>query len=547
MGPLRRPPPLRSIAPACLCLLTLAAFTASPIIAQAQATDTPPAAQDLRQTALGFRNAQDFDKAIEIYEALLAENPPDALSIKVDLGLCYKAKKDYSNAMPLFTEVASSQDKLKAQAMFFIEDCCCEQGKIADAVAELTKAYDECPDARVDVLLRRAARQCDIQRYEEALADYRELLRGFPNNEYATTFRIRIADITFRLNGKTPEFTAALQAAADAVKAESLISERGRSLWRTLGRVFLDTKQWEEAAAVYRSLVQQYPRDSAADRLSLGLACKGLGDYPSAMALLDGVERDEAGGLSSTALLLKEDCLTEQHKCQEAVDYLTGLLAEHPELRESILSRRAARNSDLKHWDEALSDLAELQSNYPDMRADATLGEGLVRLAKGNATKDEAEAKRGIEILERFQSDFPDQTVLVAASRFHLGIQYVYSGTDAKDAALKWNPEKGRSILREGAENLPVTMYTWWMKVEGANSYVTELRFAETAAACEALLSQSPPASWDEYLMYLDVSALLRTGKTDPAKAALRTLADRYPNGHWTRIARNIVAAQAGD
>ena len=192
------PPPLRSIAPACLCLLVVAALIASPLFAQAQASDTTPAAtQDLRQTALSFRAQQDYDKAIECYTALLAQNPTDVLSIKVDLGLCYKAKKDYSNAMPLFTEVAASQDGRKAWAMFYIEDCYCEQGKIADAVAELTKAYTECPEARADVLLRRAARQCDIQKYKEALADYEEFLAKYPDKkELIATFSARLPEIS---------------------------------------------------------------------------------------------------------------------------------------------------------------------------------------------------------------------------------------------------------------------------------------------------------------------------------------------------------------
>ena len=240
-------PPLRLIPTACISLFVLAAAIASPIFAQAQATDLTPAA-------------------------------------KLELGLRYKAAKDYAKAMPLFAEVAASQDSGKARAMFYIEDCYCEQGKIADAVAELTKAYSECPEARADVLLRRAARQCSIQKYKEGLADYEEFLANYPDKQdLVATISANLPEIRLRAAGLFDGPAAALEVEWTRAKNASDDPAYVKLAGFRLAECCLKERLWPKGAEVHAALIQDYPADAPQLKIGLGLCRKGQKQYDTAI------------------------------------------------------------------------------------------------------------------------------------------------------------------------------------------------------------------------------------------------------------------------
>lgn len=490
---LSAPPPLRSIAPACLCLLTIAVLVASPIFAQAQATDTTPAPpQDLRQTALAYRQKQNYDKAIECYTTLLAQSPADALSIKVDLGLSYKAKKDYSNAMPLFTEVAASQDKLKARAMFYIEDCYCEQGKIADAVVELTKAYNECPEARADVLLRRAARQCDIQKYKEGLADYEEFMAKYPEKtELIALFSGRLFEIKLRAAGVYDGPVALLDAEWIKAKAGNDAAYTKVVGYR-LGEVCLRDTNWPKAAEVYETLLRDYPADAAEHRASLALAYKGMKDYVKAMPLLNEMAQNRVSPRSKNAPLWIADCMAEQSKYQEAVDYLKSIQSSRTDLGAAILLKLAAIHGDnMYQYKDAKSELQQIITNYPNS-PEATVAEvGMAELVLFIDRKP-AEARTR---LDKFVSEHPDYPDMICVRRTIATCPY-----------------------REG-------------------------KYAEAAVLFEKALELPDTGTWHPYLMYMACHCYLSAGARADARAVYVRMEAKYAHDDWTKHA----AEELGD
>lgn len=492
------PPPLRLIASACLCLLTLAVLIASPIIAQAQATDLTAAA-------------------------------------KLERGLSYKAAKDYANAMPLFADVAASQDKLKAQAMFYVEDCYCEQGKIADAVAELTKAYNECPERRADVLLRRAARQCDIQKYKEALADYQEFVTNYPDNtDLVATFSARLPEIKLRAAGLYEGPAAALETEWANAKSANADPAYIKLAGFRLADVCLRDQQWAKGLDVHAILIQDYPDQTARLGMGLGLCQKGLKQYDTAIQTFNDIaEKDEAHAFE--ARFLVEDCLSEQHKDADCVAHLTKMLADYPEAKAEILMRRAARLGDQVKCKESLADLLEVEATSTERYAEARLGEGLARLEIGKGTKDAAELAKGIQILQSYPTAFPNDPVFAAASQLELGTYFVYWGNEQTDSDVCRNPDKGRAILTTAATQMPFSMYTWWMKAETAISYSSEFRCAEAIAEIDGILAQSPPASWEECLLNCKCFCLTHMKKMDEAERVLETLLQKYPASEWTK------------
>lgn len=317
-------------------------------------------ATDLRAVASGYRSKGDYDRAIEAYTSLLATNPADAISIKVDLGICYKAKRDYANAVPLFTEAASSPSSSKARAMFYIEDCLCEQGKIADAVVELSKAYAECPEARAEVLLRRATRQCDIRKYKEALADYQEFMVAYPEKkELIATFSGRLPEIKLRAagiyDGPSEPLATELGKAADPAYVKVVRSR--------LAECCLRERKWAAAIPHYEAMLSDYPDREAAIKVNLATCYKGTGDYAKAIALFTEVAGKSAS-LRRNALVNADECLLKQGKKAESIEFMTKISSDYPEIAGTAIPRRALRRYQLGQYADALADYRKCVTDY---------------------------------------------------------------------------------------------------------------------------------------------------------------------------------------
>ena len=444
-------PPLSLIPTVCISVIVLAAAIASPIFAQAQATDLTAAA-------------------------------------KLELGLSYKAAKDYAKAMPLFAEVAASQDSRKAQAMFYIEDCYCEQGKIVDAIVELTKAYSECPEARADVLLRRAARQCSIQEYKEGLADYEEFVAKYPEEtDLVATISARLPEIRLKAAGLFDGPAAALETewvnAKDAKADPAYIKLVGFRL----ADCCLKERLWPKGAEVHAALIQDYPADAPRLKIGLGLCRKGQKQYDTAIQTFTDIAANDKSR-AVQALFFVDDCLSEQMKDSACVTHLTKMLDDYPEAKAEILMRRAARLGDAQKSRESLVDLLEVEKISPERYPEARLGEGLARLAIGKETGDSTDLTKGIHILQGYPAAFPNEPAFAGSSQLHLGLYYLQSGQGQTDELLCHNPDRGRAILRAAAEQLPESTYTWWMKAQVATSYDTQLRYGEAVREIDVLL-----------------------------------------------------------
>lgn len=198
--------------------------------AQALSTsDKPDAPQDQRRLAQQYIASRDYDKAIECLTSILAGNPVDATSLKADLGLCYKFKRDYAKAMPLFAEAGAASGPRQTKALFWIEDCYCEQGKFAEAVDYLTGMYSGHPELRDQILGRRSARFKELGRYKEALADLKEFIASYPDSKLVNISKMTLADLMFKVQGNTSESVSALNEAFSIAFSESVPRKPSRS------------------------------------------------------------------------------------------------------------------------------------------------------------------------------------------------------------------------------------------------------------------------------------------------------------------------------
>jgi len=598
----------------CVCALVLAGITTpSNLLAQTSPTSgAPPSnssvpAADLRQQARDYLAKGDYDKAIECFTILVAQNPPDVLILKADLGLCYKFKRDYAKAMPLFAEVGAVPGPRQAQVLFWTEDCYCEQGKLDSAIATLTKAYTTCPDARIHVLTRRAARYEQNGQFKEAIADLRERIAAYPNDKMTKGCLIRIAGLLYRASGQTAEFTGALQTAYATAASKSASPEEAKSLktelgnaclaiedamwaqdkkseaidWLTrmmtdqpdakgetlirlfvrhealgkfkdvvadarefvdscpddpsagvfavkaveyafkdsgdcpesqatlewalkaiespskdpkdvksledgLGTAFIRAGRFDRAEQLYKALLGIYPDDPVLTT-NLALVYRGKCDYEKAMPLLSQVAMDAQDDIQLEAISRYGDCLTDQHKYEEAVAYLAAQCSQHPDYEAQLLSKRAkCLRDDLLRYDEAKADLQRIVDSHPDAPEALTADLGVANILL-YCEKDTSEARARLQAFRSKHPDYPDALSV--------------------------------------CDSVAACCYTEQRYADAAKLYEYGLGFRETG-------------TWHPFFLYMMGDCYAHTGEVDKAISAWDRLVRKFPDNCWTPIAK---------
>ncbi|MCX6345240.1 MAG: tetratricopeptide repeat protein [Armatimonadetes bacterium] len=445
--------------------------------------------QELRKAALSSLANQDCDKAIECYTQILASNPDDALSIKADLGLCYKIKRDYARAMPLFAEVGAISNPRQAEVLYWTDDCFCEQGKMSEAADLLTNMYKTMPDLRTSILIRRLNRFEALGRVKEAIVDLKELVPLIPRNE-ARLFRIKLAALTLKNDGLTPEFTSAfneacnetitvvasesintvaadslrlelnnirlaieermwtdgkkaeaieylikllieqpemkadvlirlsirhemlnkpkdvasdmvefvksfpgderaklfaikaaeyafkgsgdcaesqevLRSALDTIASPGVSREQVKTLKNEMGTALIRASQLDKAEQLFKALLQEYPDDPQI-KINLGLCYRGKTDYDKAIPLLQEVVNTAQGDFLLESICRYQDCLTDQSKYAEAINYLAARNSEFPQFGATLLGRKAKCLAEkFDKFTDAIRDYEELMQRFP--------------------------------------------------------------------------------------------------------------------------------------------------------------------------------------
>jgi tetratricopeptide (TPR) repeat protein len=445
--------------------------------------------QDLRQRVREYLASGNYDAAITILRQLLDRNPSDILDVKANLGLCYKMKRDYANAMPMLVAAGSVAGPRQAEALFWIEDCCCEQGKLDMAVGHLDRMYAEHPELRAQVLGRRLARLNDLGLYKEALADQRELLASHPGSELARIWKVTLAGLVYKVEGESPAFGAALDDAFAAAQSEPA-ADAAKNLWYQLGGICTSAQQWDRAVSLYRSLLQRYPEDQTANQICVGLAYKGKRDYPNALIELKKVVGVTDPFQQKDLAFFILDCLTEQSKSEEAMTYLDRLLAEHPDWKERILYRRAiCRSEGLAQHREAVADLEEYLSLYP-------------------ASEDAARVKMTIAEIKLY------------------GLAQSAEARQLLNAIIAAHPDFADMIFA---------------KHELAFCSYTEGKYAEAAPMFEDAIKSPELGNFRALCLYMAADAYARAGNADKCREAVRKMVVSYPDDPWTKLAPNTI------
>ena len=180
----------------------------------------------------------------------MAQNPADALSIKADLAICYKAERDYAKATPLFEEVAQSAEGTRLfEASFWVLDCLTEQEKNEEAIVYLDKMLADHPDWKYLIDYRRACCLCELQRHQEAVELLKQYLAETPDKDFARNVEVMIANITLAAFGKPDEARVLLEKViADHPDYPGMIEVRS-----LVANCAYDKQNYAEAAELYKA------------------------------------------------------------------------------------------------------------------------------------------------------------------------------------------------------------------------------------------------------------------------------------------------------
>lgn len=307
----------------------------------------------------------------------------------------------------------------------------------------------------------------------------------------------------------------------------------------------LKQKDTAEASALLEKIISTYPSTLQAAEASwmLGFIADAGKDFPRAEALFKWVVERHPSSPKAADALLRVAYLTKKLGRKDDAERFLAVTVRYPDTPEAALAKyRIGRiYTRTRDFDEAIAFFRAAKDSprgSVEVRAEAAALEGITLLQKWYKTGDLTVLETAITSLEDVEKQFPKETKGVAWSRFRLGTYYLHSGLNLKDKRYGNDPARAREILQQAIRTLPDNYFTWWMKEEVACSYIREGKYEEAVKECRAVLSQNPPASWADYLLYLMGDCQVRLGQKAEAVASFEELIERFPKTDWADAAR---------
>jgi TolA-binding protein/predicted negative regulator of RcsB-dependent stress response len=498
----------------------------------------------------------DAKAALTAAERLVRDSPggPNAAVAWYRLGQLRQEAGREDDAINAFTRSieADSDGPRSAWAMLAIGWCHESRGRLPEAIAAWNGLVEARPDSKpaLSALLARADARQRSGDFEGGLVDARAVvgrreetaerldadavsearlveglcLAGLGRHEEA-------AAALFRLLKEHPRFRSADRALYELGVAESLAGRTGESrkafaalhkhfpgsrhvpdAWLELGESHWDAKEWDEAAACYRSVIESASADTSRGvaagplveqaRHKLGWTHVVRGDAAAAAGVFADQLRDAPDGpLAADGHALLGDALLTAGRPQEAVGPLAAAVKDPGRLSSPALVglafvRAAESEAALGRWQQSLSLAERLLGEFPDS---PRIEEG--RYAAAWAMQNLGRLDEAIEAYRRIAD--ASRTPLAARARLM----------------------EGEALFEQKRHGDAVKAF-----------FKVAYGFGEAAA---------PPAyhPWQAQATFEAARCFEVLGKPDQAKALYEELAERYPDSQPVPAARRRLAA----
>lgn len=506
----------------CALAASLACAAIGPCIADITGDQTP---------GTDLVSVNGTDQAVSGYLRIISENPGTdmAADATFKLGELYQGRRQHALALQWFMGALKTYPKYALRANFQIGYCYQDQGKYPEAITALVNGIQSAPAStpKGDFYLKymkyrlgecyRASEKWDeaitlsttlSQDYPEDAADHRmdlatcykgkknwnqaieqytAIKQSYPDKATNAQFWIGYC---YHAQKKYPEAISALETAANMADATSADDFQQKSIKYRLGECYRQTENWEKGIALYSKLVSEFPEDAGEHKYDLACCYQGNEDYDRAITILNDVAANYPDK-AKDALLRVADCMGDEGKHTEEIAFLNQLYDEHQDFRDEILFSRAVVRSDFKkEFTEAIADLREIMSDYPNSR--------FARDAK----------------------------LRVAGLTLH-GLN---------------NTAGARSLLEAFLAEYPNSEQKVWVIGDLATCSYLEKDYAKAGKLFEEALSLYGPEEWRPLTLYMTGDAYSRAENKTKAKEMWNTLISEYPEDSWTMVAKGMLA-----
>ena len=298
--------------------------------------------------------AQDWQGAKELCEALVRDSPEDGTLWSQELAGCYHNLGDYS-------------DEIQAV-------------KNGIAAAVLPRDSDTLKSLKSTLAFHCA----DAKDWQSAVALYQSLLNDYPGESAQLLWGLGRC---YRLQGKFTDAVATLTKGMAAVSAED--QETTKKLKVDLCFTYDAAEDWDKAIPLNQDIIQQFPDDAA---WMLGnLACSYMteGDYEDAISAFTKQFTDYPQYPGSKAA---KSCVGEamflSGKHDDAFAYLDNLQQQEtdPDVLAGVIFHQGYLHYLLRDWDKAAGPLQTVVTQYPNYsltkRAQILIGLSLIEQSK---------------------------------------------------------------------------------------------------------------------------------------------------------------------
>lgn len=520
-----------------------------------------------------------FEKSIKDAKSELREES------LVNLGWCQYAaagegeqqdKARLKSALETFRTLLNEKpaSKFADRALFYGGEAAYALGSAQDAVALYdkligTESAKNSP-LRCSTFYARGVALEDLQKFDEAIASYRQLIDGCKDDRLLTDARIRVGDLYIQLkkyDAAIPEFAAVAASKGDEVPY-ALVRQAFASV---------QSNKPQDAAALYERLLQEFPNSPFTAAATLA----------SAQSVYRAGDMDEAQKRFTRVLSQKDP-----NAATEAAHWLATIAIRKgtPQAAVEIAQKQLAAGAVGPYAATLKMDLAEAMMLLGDKVADAQK----LYLSIYQAAPDDAQAPRALynaafgamqlgdtkqaaELSEQFLTRFkdssltPDVRYIIAESRLMSG-DYAAAATAygelLKDPATEKNIQRPLWVLRAGMATFSAGRNDEAIKLVNDNlkafsepprlaeakyivgaSHLAAKRPGDAVVALRESLKADP--TWkkaDEVSLLLGQASLANKDEAD-AKKTWTEMATKYassPRGVQARFRLAQLAARSG-
>ena len=430
-----------------------------------------------------------------------------------------------------------------------------------------SRAAEDSP-LRCDALYARGVAQEDAQRFDEAVASYRELLERCPDDELVGDVHLRLGDLMIRREQYADAVAAFDQALASLERPE----DKAYALFRQ-GYALVQAGKPSEAAAKYERLLAEYPDSqyAASANLASAQSIYRSGDLEAAAERFEKIlQQGNPAAATEAAHWLAQIELTQGNA--EAAEQIARKQLEAGARGEFATALELDLAEALSYRPEMLEEsLRRFEQTYRDAPDDPLAPRALYNAAF--LSLQTGQFDRAVQLAEQFLERFPEDT-LAPDVRFIAAESLLASGR-AESAAKRYrellaespateNPQRALWVLRAGAaynaagqpdqavellerhlDSLSQPSQAGEAHLLIGQAHLQAQRPAEAAQAFQASSEISWPRAGEAALM--TGQALLADGQPKQAAQTWQRLVEQNPDSPMAAQARYKLAQLASD